>query len=85
MNYVTEPSRQIPVVAETDVLVVGGGPAGFGAALYAARTGSKVMLIEQYGAIGGVATSGIMSHWTGRQEGGCFAELREKARDCESE
>ena len=37
------------------------------------------------GAIGGVATSGIMSHWTGRQEGGCFAELREKARDCESE
>lgn len=85
MKYITEPSRQIPVAAETDILVVGGGPAGFGAALHAARAGSKVMLIEQYGSIGGVATSGIMSHWTGRQEGGCFAELREKARDCESE
>ena len=84
MNYITEPSRKIPVATETDVLVVGGGPAGFGAALYAARTGSQVMLIEQYGAIGGVATSGIMSHWTGKQEGGCFAELLEKARDCES-
>jgi hypothetical protein len=47
--------------------------------------GRKVMLIEQYGAIGGVATTGLMSHWTGKQEGGCFAELREKARDCESE
>lgn len=69
MKYITEPSRKIPVAAETDVLVVGGGPAGFGAALHAAREGSKVMLIEQYGAIGGVATCGIMSHWTGRQIG----------------
>ena len=33
--------------------------------------------------MGGVATVGIMSHWTGHQEGGVFAELREKARDCE--
>ncbi len=85
MKYITEPSRQIPVVAQTEILVVGGGPAGFGAALHAARMGRKVMLIEQYGAIGGVATSGIMSHWTGKQEGGCFDELRKKARDCESE
>ncbi len=85
MNYITEPSRKIPVASETEILVVGGGPAGFGAALHAARMGSRVMLIEQSGAIGGVATSGIMSHWTGRQDGGCFEELREKARDCESE
>lgn len=85
MNYITEPARQTPVVAETEVLVVGGGPAGFGAALHAARMGRKTMLIEQSGAIGGVATTGIMSHWTGRQDGGCFEELRAKARDCESE
>lgn len=85
MNYITEPSRKIPVASEPEILVVGGGPAGFGAALHAARMGSRVMLIEQSGAIGGVATSGIMSHWTGRQDGGCFEELREKARDCESE
>lgn len=85
MNYITEPSRKIPVASETDILVVGGGPAGFGAALHAARMGGRVMLVEQSGAVGGVATSGIMSHWTGRQGGGCFEELREKARDCESE
>ena len=84
MKYYTEPSREIPVAAETEVLVVGGGPAGFGAALHAARMGRKTMLIEQYGAVGGVATTGIMSHWTGRQDGGCFEELREKARDCEA-
>ena len=41
MKYYTEPSREIPVAAETEVLVVGGGPAGFGAALHAARMGSS--------------------------------------------
>lgn len=85
MNYYTEPSKQIPIAAEVEVLVVGGGPSGFGAALNSARMGKKTMIIEQFGAIGGVATTGIMSHWTGHQDGGCFEELREKARDCESE
>ena len=40
---------------ETDVLVVGGGPAGIGAALGAARTDSKTLLIESCGFFGGVA------------------------------
>jgi len=40
---------------ETDVLVVGGGPAGFGAALAAARQGAKTLLIENHGFFGGVA------------------------------
>lgn len=84
MKFYEEPSKQIPIVAATDVLVIGGGPAGFGAALTAARMGRKTLLIEQAGAIGGVATVGIMSHWTGHQEGGVFEELSEKARDCES-
>lgn len=85
MKYYQEPSRAIPIVEETDVLVIGGGPAGFGAALSAARMGKKTLLIEQASVVGGVATTGIMSHWTGHQEGGIFAELREKARDCECE
>ena len=41
---------------ETDVLVVGGGPAGIGAALGAARTGIKTLLIESCGFFGGVAS-----------------------------
>lgn len=40
---------------ETDVLVVGGGPAGIGAALGSARTGAKTMLIEHHAFFGGVA------------------------------
>ena len=40
---------QIPVIAETDVLVVGGGPGGLGAAVMAARNGAKTLLVERYG------------------------------------
>ena len=47
---------QTKQLMETDVLVVGGGPAGIGAALGAARTGSKTLLIESYGFFGGVAS-----------------------------
>ena len=39
-------SREIPVVAEADVLVAGGGPAGVAAATAAARCGAKVILVE---------------------------------------
>jgi flavin-dependent dehydrogenase len=41
---------------ETDVLVVGGGPAGIGAAIGAAKLGARTMLIETLGFFGGVAT-----------------------------
>lgn len=50
------PERQIPVFREVDVLVCGGGPAGVGAALAAARNGASVLLIEQRGYLGGMAT-----------------------------
>ena len=43
---ITEPQREIPVRAEVDVLVVGGGPAGIMAARAAAGKGLRVMLIE---------------------------------------
>lgn len=84
MEYYNRPSAQIPIASDVDVLVAGGGPAGFGAAVAAARMGKKTLLLEQSGSVGGIATNGIMSHWTGYQEGGIFAELRERARDCES-
>ncbi len=56
-----ESGRDIPVAADYDVIVVGGGPAGFTAALAAARSGAKTMLLEVNGCIGGVWTSGLLS------------------------
>lgn len=47
--------QRIPVVADTDFLVVGGGPGGFGAAVAAAREGVKTLLVEASGALGGAA------------------------------
>ena len=48
----------------TDVLVLGSGPACFAAAYTAAKIGAKVILVEQGGDVGGISTSGLMSHWT---------------------
>ena len=55
MDFIVEPSREIPLVDHVDVLVVGGGPAGMIAAITAARKGSKTALIERYGFLGGMA------------------------------
>lgn len=59
-----EKERSIPVSGKTEVLVAGGGPAGIGAALGAARSGAKVMMVEQSNVPGGMATSGMMSDWS---------------------
>ncbi|MFH1568625.1 MAG: FAD-dependent oxidoreductase, partial [Gemmatimonadota bacterium] len=50
--------RQVPVALEADVLVVGGGPGGLGAAVMAARRGARTALVERYGFMGGMAASG---------------------------
>src|SRR6266508_1693590 len=55
-----EPSRRVPIVAETDVLVVGGGPAGGGAAVAARREGARTLLAERYPYLGGMASGGMV-------------------------
>lgn len=60
----TENARTLSVV-ETEVLVIGAGPAGVAAAYTAAHLGAKTVIVEALGALGGIATSGMMSHWTG--------------------
>ena len=59
-RFVTEPERQIPVLAETDVLVIGGGPAGTAAAIAASRTGAETYLVERYNHLGGLWTGGLV-------------------------
>src|SRR5208283_3268745 len=71
---VQEEGRAIRVVDEADVLVIGGGPAGIGAAIAAARAGASTILVERYGHLGGMATGGLvillphLSDGTARQD-----------------
>lgn len=60
MNIYTESKREIPVNGEFDVIVCGGGPAGFTAAIASARRGAKTLLIEKYGFLGGTGTAAMM-------------------------
>ena len=59
-NFITQKAQSVPVYAQTDVLVVGGGPAGYAAAVAAARNGADVILMERYGYLGGMATGGMV-------------------------
>ena len=56
MKEIKEPARTIPVMAETDVLVVGSGPGGLSAAIAAAREGVDTILVERFGSFGGNIT-----------------------------
>jgi hypothetical protein len=54
------PETEIPITIEADVIVVGGGPSGFGTALCAARNGAKTFLLDRFGIPGGNITVGMM-------------------------
>ena len=57
---IQEPARDISVLAEVDVVVCGGGPAGCAAAIAAARNGAKTLLIEKDGYLGGATVSQLV-------------------------
>src|ERR1700759_1743484 len=59
-EFVTEPSGRVPVAASSDLVVVGGGPAGIAAALAGARNGLSVTLLERYPYLGGLASGGVV-------------------------
>lgn len=85
MSYYIEENNKLPLLYDVDVLVCGGGPAGIGAAIRAARLGVSVMIIETQGCLGGIATAGMMSHWGGRSSSKVMTEIwdlaYEKAQD----
>ncbi len=57
---VIQPQRKLSLLAQTDVLVVGGGPAGVAAAIGARRAGAEVTLVERYNHFGGLWTGGLV-------------------------
>jgi len=61
MKHIIEAQRELPVIAEPEVLVVGAGPAGLGAAIASARNGAKTMLVEKYGFPGGNLTTSMVN------------------------
>jgi flavin-dependent dehydrogenase len=67
---VTLSTRDLPVMGVYDVVVVGGGTSGSPAAIAAARSGAKTLVIEYLDELGGVGTAGMISrYWYGHPDG----------------
>jgi ribulose 1,5-bisphosphate synthetase/thiazole synthase len=81
---IEEPARQVPVVADVDVLVAGGGPAGIAAAIAAAREGARTLLVDRYGYLGGMITGSNVVAIMGMGDGyqvkarGILEEIRQR-------
>lgn len=62
---IDEPPRRTEVLAEHEVVVLGGGPAGIAAAAAAARAGRSTVLVERYGFLGGAGTAAGLANFCG--------------------
>ena len=75
MKTITE-NLTTPILGEYDIIIVGGGPAGCGTALAAARAGAKVIIVEQTTALGGMWAGGFMNPlFDSEEKGGILREL----------
>lgn len=83
MQTYHENAKELPIAGEYDVIVAGSGPAGTAAAVMAGRMGAKVLIIEWNNAIGGISTSGMMSHWTGSVTSPMYTEILQRSADHE--
>jgi len=85
-HKIVEPAREIDVIHETDVLVVGSGPGGLAAAIGAARAGASVALVERFGCFGdnitvvGVEGMAWYRHEMTIEANGVGREMEEKAK-----
>lgn len=80
MEYFTE-ELKTPIMGEYDLIVVGGGPAGIGAAITAGRRGLKTLLIERYGFLGGSWTAAFVNpFFDTANKTGLVQELTEELR-----
>ena len=77
---ITLSPKNVPMAGEADVVVVGGGPGGFAAAVRAARMGASTVLVEKYDMPGGVHTSGLQGA-AASGVGGIHTELMQRFAD----
>jgi flavin-dependent dehydrogenase len=63
MATLHEPARDIPVIHEADVCVLGGSCTGLFAAVRAARLGARVAIVEKDNCFGGIATTALVNVW----------------------
>ncbi|MBN2640609.1 MAG: FAD-dependent oxidoreductase [Victivallales bacterium] len=74
-----ESSKELELLTSGEVIVCGGGPAGIGAAVSAARKGVRTVLLESAGCLGGIWTSGLLSYILGDcKQHGLVTEIKDR-------
>jgi glycine/D-amino acid oxidase-like deaminating enzyme len=68
VSTMREPARDIPVIRDVDLCVIGGSCTGVFAAVRAARLGARVAMVEKQNCFGGVATNGLVNVWHNLQD-----------------